>query len=551
MSSPKSISSRIVSPNKKSPGQPRKSPKPEVDKKGYVSELSTEEEELLVPVPEGVMHRRMRFLLETKLKTDVDFVVGPDHAQSTISAHKCMLTAESPIFEKLFTECDEWKLTRIKEREEEARKLREEEREIELAIQNAGAVKSKNSPDKAEQKGSPPRGNPDKKSPDKNSSDKKSPKGSPKKSPKSKSASKGELPRKGSPSKEGQTNPKAGTNSPTASAEAVVDFYKDIVVGTDTIRVQDVHPLGFYRLLRYIYYDEMVFTGVVGTLRTLYAARKYCFYDLARACVNYLENNVCIEHVLKLLKASFDFNEPRLRNLCMRLIINDTFEVLKREEFKDVHRDLIVQILHQDVLNIREIELFDQVMHWAENECERIGIPVTAMNQRIALGNHNFAKIRFPTILPHEFATHIVESGTLKTDEIISILQYHITGRKPNVPFSCKARRRPCLDLSPLDNASITFSEQTDITFLVYTGNPRRAHSFRDIYVPVGIVPPVKTVLIRERERTGSPPGRFHLTDDEFDEVDANIKHLARLYSERQHFEFSKQHLALMRTHYK
>ncbi|VDQ08102.1 unnamed protein product [Trichobilharzia regenti] len=163
---------------------------------------------------------------------------------------------------------------------------------------------------------------------------------------------------------------------------------------------------------RYIYYDEMVFTGVVGTIRTLYAARKYCFYDLARACVNYLENNVCIEHVLKLLKASFDFNEPRLRNLCMRLIINDTFEVLKRKEFKDVHKDLIVQILKQDVLNIREIELFDQVMHWAENECERIGIPVTAMNQRIALGNHNFALIRFPTILPHEFATHIVESGS-------------------------------------------------------------------------------------------------------------------------------------------
>ncbi|KAF5397621.1 BTB/POZ domain-containing protein 3 [Paragonimus heterotremus] len=546
MPSPKSISSKKGSPSKKSPGKPKKSPKTEVDKKGNIPEPPTEEEELLVPVPDGVMRRRMRFLLETKLKTDVDFIVGPDHAQSTISAHKCMLAAESPIFEKLFIECEEWKLARIKEREEEARKLREEEREMELAIQNAGAAKSKKSPDKIEKNSSPARGNPDKKG-----SDKKSPKGSPKKSPKSKSAGKGASPKKGSPGKGGKTSPKAGKSSPTTSAEAVVDFYKDTVVGADSIRVQDVHPLGFYRLLRYIYYDEMVFTGVVGTLRTLYAARKYCFYDLARACVNYLENNVCIEHVLKLLKASFDFNEPRLRNLCMRLIINDTFEVLKREEFKDVHRDLVVQILHQDVLNIREIELFDQVMHWAENECERIGIPVTAMNQRIALGNHNFTKIRFPTILPHEFATHVVESGTLKTDEIISILQYHITGRKPNVPYSCKTRRRPCLDLSPLDNASVAFSEQTDVTFLVYTGNLRRAHSFRDIYVPAGILPPVKTVLIRERERTGSPPGRFHLTDDEFDEVDANIKHLARLYSERQHFEFSKRHLALMRTHYK
>lgn len=85
-------------------------------------------------------------------------------------------------------------------------------------------------------------------------------------------------------------------------------------------------------------------------------------------------------------------------------------------------------ILEQDVLNVREIELFDRVMHWAENECDRLKITVTAMNQRIALGNHYFNLIRFPTILSHEFATHVVESGVLKTEEIIPILQYYITG---------------------------------------------------------------------------------------------------------------------------
>ncbi|VDP66166.1 unnamed protein product [Echinostoma caproni] len=511
MPSPKSASpdksSKKGSPDK---NKSKKSPKAEADKKN-APEQPIEEEELVVPVPEGVMHKRMRFLLETKLKTDVEFLVGPEHAQSSIKAHKCMLAAESPVFEKLFADCEEWKVNTIKKREEEARKLREEEREMELAAQNASTPKTKKSPDKKDQKGSPGKSpgkkSPGQKSPDKKS-DKKSPKDSPKKSP----------------------TPKSGKDKSP----------KKVVICSDK-----------HFLNRYIYYDEMVFTGVVGTLRTLYAARKYCFYDLARACVNYLENNVCIEHVLKLLKASFDFNEPRLRSLCMRLIINDTFEVLKRAEFKDVHRDLIVQILQQDVLNIREIELFDQVMHWAENECERIGIPVTAMNQRIALGNHNFANIRFPTILPHEFATHVVESGALKTDEIISILQYHITGRKPKVPYSCKTRRRPCLDLSPLDNASVAFSEQTDVTFLVYSGNIRRAHSFRDIYIPEVILPPVKTALIKERQRTGSPPARFHLTDDEFDEVDANIKHLARLYHERLHFEYGKQHMAIMRTHYK
>lgn len=522
--------------SKKSSPKDKASPNRDADKKTNAAEPPAEEEELVVPVPEGIMHRRMRFLLETKLKTDVDFIVGPETTQTTISAHKCMLAAESPIFEKLFVDCEEWKTNQIKQREEEARMIREEEREREVAILNASAAKK--SPETKGKKGSPGKSSPEKKNP-KKSPDKspRSSKGSPKKS-----GGKGASPKTASPGKSGKASPAVEGKAP--------DFYKDVVVGADTIRVNDVHPLGFYRLLRYIYYDEMVFTGVVGTIRTLYAARKYCFYDLARACVNYLENNVCIEHVLKLLKTSFDFNEPRLRNLCMRLIINDTFEVLKRPEFKDVHRDLVVQILKQDVLNIREIELFDQVMHWAENECERIGLSVTATNQRIALGNHNFALIRFPTILAHEFATHVVASGALRSDEIIAILQYYITGRKPNVPYSCKTRRRPCLDLSPLDNASIAFSEQTDVTFLVYTENLRRAHSFRDIYVPAELLPPVKKVLIRERGRTGSPPGRFHLSDDEHEEVMMNLRHLARLHTEREHFEFSKQHLALMRTHY-
>lgn len=172
----------------------------------------------------------------------------------------------------------------------------------------------------------------------------------------------------------------------------------------------------------------MVFTGIIGTIRTLYAARKYCFYDLARACVNYLENNVCIEHIFRLLQTSIDFHEDRLTELCMRLICNDTFEVLSREEFKDIKKEIVVMILEQDVLNAREIELFDRVMHWAENECDRLQITVTAVNQRIALGNHNLALIRFPTILPHEFATHVVESRILRTDEVIPILQYFITG---------------------------------------------------------------------------------------------------------------------------
>ncbi|KAL5112659.1 hypothetical protein TcWFU_008125 [Taenia crassiceps] len=515
-----------------------------------------EEQEIIIPVPEGVMHRRMRFLLESTLKTDVDFIVGPDGSETTIKAHKCMLAAESPMFERLFADCQEWKDAEVRKREQEVLEIRQREAEVEAelareAIQReAGKAESQKSKSKGKSKGEEGRKKGGKKSgsKDKSKSKGKDSKGSKAKKSKEKGAkdSSGKV-SKGSKEKGSKKGPKAADEGPVT----LINFYKDEVIGPDTVRVRDVHPLGFFRLLRYIYYDEMVFTGVVGTIRTLYAARKYCFYDLGRACVNYLENNVCVEQVFNLLQAALDFHEDRLKTLCMRLIINNTFEVIHREDFKDVKKDVLVMILEQDVLNVREIELFDRVMHWAENECDRLKIAVTAMNQRIALGNHYFNLIRFPTILSHEFATHVVESGVLKTDEIIPILQYYITGRKPSLPYSCQSRRRPCLEVGPLDNVSVAYSDQTEMTFVGPTRPLRRAASHRDIHVPVNVLPPQRVGLVCERQRSGSPPARFHVSDEEFSLIQENMRHLQHLVMERNQFAWSKMHMAVMSSHYR
>nr|VZH90213.1 unnamed protein product [Spirometra erinaceieuropaei] len=126
-----------------------------------------------------------------------------------------------------------------------------------------------------------------------------------------------------------------------------------------------------------------------------------------------------------------------------------------------------------------------------------------------------------------------------------------VIGRKPNLPYSCKARRRPCLDMGALDNASVAFSDQTDLTFLGHAGKIRRATSFRDIMVPVPVLPPVPVGLIKERQRTGSPPARFHVPDDEFEEIEDNLRFLQHLFFEDNHFEYTKKHLAVMRSHYR
>ncbi|KAM7540482.1 hypothetical protein Aperf_G00000028272 [Anoplocephala perfoliata] len=546
--------------SKGSKGSKKESKGSKDSKKAAKAAEPSEEPEVVVPVPEGVMHKRMRFLLESTLKTDVDFIVGPQGAETTIKAHKCMLAAESPIFEKLFADCQEWKNDQIRKQEQAVLEIRQREAEVEAEL--AKQAERRNADEGAERSGS--------KSKSKGSKSKgkagkaggkgsKGKEGSPSKpggAEKSK-ASKGKENKKESGSKKSKGKESKSKDSKKSSKEneegtaARINFHQDEVIGPDIIRVQDVHPQGFFQLLRYIYYDEIAFAGIAGTVQTLYAAQKYCFYDLARACVNYLENNVCVEHIFTLLQAALNFHEDRLLNLCMRTVINNTFDVIHRQDFKDVKKEVIVMILEQDVLNVREIELFDRAMHWAENECDRLKIAVTAMNQRIALGNHNFNLIRFPTILPHEFATHVVESGVLRADEIIPILQYYITGRKPNLPYSCRTRRQPCLDLGPLDNVSVAYSDQTEMTFIGQIRPMRRASSYRDVMVPVDVLPPKRFGLIQERQRTGSPPPRFHVDDDELERIKENLNHLKYLFAGGNQFEWNKMHLANMNAHYR
>ncbi len=65
------------------------------------------------------------------------------------------------------------------------------------------------------------------------------------------------------------------------------------------------------------------------------------------------------------------------------------------------------------------------------------------------------------------------------------------------------------------------------------------------------VLPPHKVGLIRERQRTGSPPARFHVDDEEFGTIEENMRHLKHLFLERNHFEWTKMHMSVMRSHYR
>nr|CUU97955.1 hypothetical transcript [Hymenolepis microstoma] len=124
--------------------------------------------------------------------------------------------------------------------------------------------------------------------------------------------------------------------------------------------------------------------------------------------------------------------------------------------------------------------------------------------------------------------------------------QHNGGGEKVFEDAELKPRRLPCLEIDPLDSASIASSE---ITFI---GDYRllRFNSFGQIAVHVDERPPEKCGLI-ECKRTYSPPPRFNVEVDEFEKIEDNIRQLKRIAIDEAHFQWNKMHKANMNTHYR
>lgn len=190
--------------------------KKESPKKGNVEE---EEKEVIVPVPTGIMTHRMRFLLQNSIKSDCEFLVGPEDSAVTIPAHKCVLSAESPVFSELLHR--------------------------EFVPPEPVHETTKDTPPKED---SPSKGKGKGKEKGKGK-DKGKGKGKGKADDKGKGKGKGEG-KGGSPGKKGSPGNVAPLG--TGAEAGVIDgcFSPDVQVSETQYRVPDVHPNGFYKLLR-------------------------------------------------------------------------------------------------------------------------------------------------------------------------------------------------------------------------------------------------------------------------------------------------------------
>ena len=187
-------------------------------------------------------------------------------------------------------------------------------------------------------------------------------------------------------------------------------------------------------------------------MSVLYASKKYIMTALTKRCTDFLEKKISPATAAGILQHSMMFDEKDLKNKVLAKIVDEASAVLKSDDFLQLSKEALHQVLQLNLKISKELEVFEACMKWAENKCQELGKRADRENMRKALGE-NLYLIRFPTMTLNDMrgtvSKHDILHGTehfmivlyLSEDpddreHMIKHLPYHIVPRFDQTPRS-------------------------------------------------------------------------------------------------------------------
>jgi len=164
----------------------------------------------------------------------------------------------------------------------------------------------------------------------------------------------------------------------------------------EEINLPDCEYDGMFELLRFLYTDKVCLTEN-NVMQVAYLAAKYMVPRLSKKCAVFLGNNLDSSNVLGVLKHAQKFSNKHLLNFCWDYVEQLTMRVVKSNEFFGIEKSLLQELVERDTLNIKEVELFQAVDGWAEQECKRLNMKPEGSVKREILGEEVIKKIAFST----------------------------------------------------------------------------------------------------------------------------------------------------------
>ena len=189
----------------------------------------------------------------------------------------------------------------------------------------------------------------------------------------------------------------------------------------EEINLPDCEYDGMLELLRFLYTDKVCLTEN-NVMQVAYLAAKYMVPSLSKKCAVFLGNNLDSSNVLGVLKHAQKFSNKHLLNFCWDYVEQLTMRVVKSNEFFGIEKSLLQELVERDTLNIKEVELFQAVDGWAEQECKRLNLKSEGSVKREILGEEVIKKLRFPLMEQREFMEIVTVTKILTQDEASNVV---------------------------------------------------------------------------------------------------------------------------------
>jgi len=99
-------------------------------------------------------------------------------------------------------------------------------------------------------------------------------------------------------------------------------------------------------------------------------------------------------------------------------------KVIKQKEFTKVSKELLIQIVKSDLLNVKEADLFESVIVWGKAEATNQKLDGSKPEDLKKVLADILPHIRFPLMTTTDLATVVTQSGLLDSDQILDLFTF-------------------------------------------------------------------------------------------------------------------------------
>ncbi|XP_037501238.1 BTB/POZ domain-containing protein 3-like [Rhipicephalus sanguineus] len=202
-------------------------------------------------------------------------------------------------------------------------------------------------------------------------------------------------------------------------------FYGEPGEQKDTVVVTDLHPDGFYGLLKYVYARKPCLINCVEALHTKAAAEKYQLLELVQDCEAYISRSLKPEGMCSVLDCALDCGYAVPDAKVDAWLTRKAEAVLSSEAFVKSSVKTVDRVLDK-VANVPELFVVHAVLKWTHAHCQKLvkdgGSEAADLASTFSQFRH---KLRFLALTPPEFLEFVTSKearGVIETADAFAIL---------------------------------------------------------------------------------------------------------------------------------